>query len=124
MPLELEYVRGTLELSVGPLIESTIGGNDNVSFAGHLTQLVGNTRGDQDFYQNANWWLEFRPGAEFAVEVSAPTPPKGPRDPGDSGSVRVTLSMGLLPAFCAIVGPNRDRPVHVEITPREANFSG
>jgi hypothetical protein len=122
MPLELEFVSATLKWSTGPYIVSERG-NDNVSFGGEVTRLVGNTLGDHEVWQKASWWLEFRPGAEFAVEVRAPTPPKGPRDdPGDSGSVSVTLPMGLLPAFFDLLGPNGDRPVHMEITPRKAEF--
>jgi hypothetical protein len=122
MTLELEFVRATVKWSVGPHILAERG-NDNVWFGGAVTQLGGNTLGDHEVWQNASWWLEFRPGAEFAVEVTAPTPSQGPRDAGSPGSVRVTLSLGLLPAFFSLLGPNRDRPVDIEIDPRQVSFS-
>jgi hypothetical protein len=123
MTLELEFVTGIFEWSVGPHIQVGAVTDDQVSFGGTATHLYGNTLGDHEVWKSASWWLEFRPGAEFAVEVTAPTPPKGPRDRGDSGSVSVTLSLGLLPAFLSRLGPNRDQPVSMEITPGRALFT-
>jgi hypothetical protein len=121
MTLELEFVTGIFQWSFGPHIKVG-GGNEEVTFEGTATQLGGNTMGDIEVWKRVRWYLYFRPGAEFAVEVAEPTPPKGPRDPGDSGSVSVTLPMGLLPAFLSRIGPNRDQHVDVTITPHGAQF--
>jgi hypothetical protein len=122
MTLVLEFVSGMFKRAVGPYIRVDRG-HDEVQLAMTATQLYGSTAGDAEVWKSASWWFTFSAGGEFAIEIQGPTPDDGTRGGGQSAVIVVTLSLGLLPAFLACLGPNGDQPVSLEISPHRVEIS-